>query len=136
MKFLIIGLGSMGKRRVRNLQKLGYNDIIGYDTRQDRREETQKKYCIRTISDLHDGFTKKPDLMIISTPPDLHLKYANIAIKKNINFFTEVNLLSQHVIAMKKRIRGKSLTALPSSTMRFHPMIIQTEKINSRWNYR
>jgi len=129
VKFLIIGLGSMGKRRVRNLQKLGYDDIIGYDTRKDRREETEKKYRIRTISDLSDGFAKKPDLMIISTPPDLHLKYANMAIKKNINFFTEVNLLSQHVVKMKKKVHDKSLIALPSSTMRFHPMVMKLKKL-------
>ena len=119
----------MGKRRIRNLQKLGYSNIIGYDTRQDRREETQKKYDIRTISNLSDGFVQKPDLMIISTPPDLHLKYVNIAIKKNINFFTEVNLLLQHVIKIQKKIHGKSLIALPSSTMRFHPLIIQLKKL-------
>ena len=29
--FLVIGLGSMGKRRIRNLKSLGYNNIIGFD---------------------------------------------------------------------------------------------------------
>lgn len=119
----------MGKRRIRNLQKLGFYDITGYDTRQDRREEAEKKYHIRTISVLGNGFTDKPDLMIISTPPDLHLKYVNIAIKNNIDFFTEVNLLSQHVVKIRKKINGKSLIALPSSTMRFHPMVIKLKKL-------
>ena len=36
MKFLVIGLGSMGKRRVRCLMSLGEKDIIGFDPRQDR----------------------------------------------------------------------------------------------------
>ena len=30
MKFFIIGLGSMGKRRIRNLKQLKQNDIIGF----------------------------------------------------------------------------------------------------------
>ena len=45
---LIIGLGSMGKRRVRNLQSLGIKNIVGFDIREDRREETEKKYQINT----------------------------------------------------------------------------------------
>ena len=31
MKFLIIGLGSMGKRRARNLLALNYSNVFGYD---------------------------------------------------------------------------------------------------------
>ena len=30
MKFLVIGLGSMGKRRIRCLKYLGYENIIGF----------------------------------------------------------------------------------------------------------
>ena len=43
MKFLVVGLGSMGKRRVRNLLSLGYDDILGYDLRKDRIDEARKK---------------------------------------------------------------------------------------------
>ena len=49
MNFLIIGLGSMGKRRVRNLQALGYRNIIGFDMREDRRKEAKEKYGIQTV---------------------------------------------------------------------------------------
>lgn len=36
MRFLVVGLGSMGKRRIRNLQELGFNKIVGFDIRKDR----------------------------------------------------------------------------------------------------
>ena len=52
MKFLIIGLGSMGKRRVRNLQALGFADIAGFDTRDDRCAEVKVKYKIPIYFDL------------------------------------------------------------------------------------
>ena len=42
LKIIVVGLGSMGKRRIRNLLKLGYCDIIGFDPRNDRRKETRK----------------------------------------------------------------------------------------------
>ena len=49
LKIIVIGLGSMGKRRIRNLLKLGYDDIIGFDPRDDRRKETRKKYKIDSV---------------------------------------------------------------------------------------
>ena len=39
MQVLVVGLGSMGKRRIRNLIKLGFKNIIGFDPRLDRRVE-------------------------------------------------------------------------------------------------
>ncbi len=54
MKILQIGLGSMGKRRIRNFQALGLKDIVGFDFRNDRRDEAEKKYKIKTI-DVLDG---------------------------------------------------------------------------------
>ena len=55
MKCLVIGLGSMGKRRIRCLKALGYTDITGYDTRQDRREETREKIFDPYFTTKKDG---------------------------------------------------------------------------------
>ena len=44
----MVGLGSMGKRRIRNLQFLKNDDIIGFDLREDRCSEASKKYKIKT----------------------------------------------------------------------------------------
>ena len=123
MKILIVGLGSMGKRRIRNLLKLGYKNIVGFDIRADRRKEVNKKYHISTYIDIYTALREKPDAMIISTPPDLHRKYAEIAIKKNINFFMELNHSSKDVKAIIERMKGKTLVAAPSCTMRFHPIV-------------
>ena len=119
----------MGKRRIRNLLKLGYRDIIGFDTRADRRNEASKNYGIKTISNIGAMLVLKPDVLVISTPPDLHLKYANIAIKNNINFFTELNLLSKDVKKIVENMYGRSIIGLPSSTMRFHPMVIKLKEL-------
>ena len=52
---LIIGLGSMGKRRIRCLKALGINSIWGYDTREDRKREAKEKYQIQIIDDPFDA---------------------------------------------------------------------------------
>jgi len=75
VKFLVIGLGSMGKRRIRCLKNLGYNDIVGIDPREDRMKEVVKKYGIEVHKKLSDVSLGKIDVMVISTPPDMHLEY-------------------------------------------------------------
>ena len=119
----------MGKRRIRNLLKLGYSDIIGFDVRTERRNEVLRKYGINTVSNPNDAVKKMPQAMIISTPPDHHLKYANIAIKKKVNFFTELNLFSKDVKQIIKKTRGKSIIAAPSCTMMFHPVVKKLKEV-------
>jgi len=120
----------MGKRRIRNLLKLGYKEITGFDTRKDRREEVEKLYNVRTFSTITEALKGKPDCMIISTPPDLHFKYSNIAIKHNIHFFTEVNLSSKDLIQIIKKLKRKSIVGAPSCTMLYHPIIKKLKKLN------
>ena len=119
----------MGKRRVRNLQKLGYSDILGYDTQKIRRDESSKKYNIKTFENIDNALKQNIKAIIISTPPDLHLKYALLAIKNNIDFFMELNHSSAHVKQIIDKIKGKKIIAAPSCTMRYHPMVRELEKL-------
>ena len=105
LRVLQVGLGFMGKRRIRNLQELGVKDIIGFDPKEERRKEAQKLYHIQTVADISEGLEKNPNCMIISTPPDLHYKYSKIAIKKNIHFFTEVNLSSSDICKIIQELK-------------------------------
>ena len=118
----------MGKRRVRNLLKLGYKNIIGFDPRLDRRKETVSKYKISTVSTINEGLKHKPNVMIISTPPDLHYVYSQIAIKKNIHFFTEVNLSSSDIKKIIQKLKHKSIVAVPSCTTLYNPVIKELRK--------
>jgi len=89
LKFLIVGLGSMGKRRIRNLHFNGERRIIGYDIRHKRMAEARAKYGIEIISDLKKLAEKDFDVMIISTPPDQHGDYIRMALKLKKHFFVE-----------------------------------------------
>jgi len=119
----------MGKRRIRNLLKLGFKDIIGFDATTSRRTETGKKFHILIESSIKDALKHNPNVMIISTPPDKHLSYVKIAIKHNIDFFTEVNLISEHVKKIIQLTQKTSLICSPSFTMHFHPLIKELKKL-------
>ena len=122
-KILIVGLGSMGKRRIRNLQKLGYRQLIGFDLRDDRIIETKKKYKIKCFNNFQNALTEKPNMMLICTPPNLHKEYAKKAIQKNIHVFLELNLVHDHVKSILKFSEKSSSVICCSNTMRFHPIV-------------
>jgi len=129
MKFLIVGLGSMGKRRVRNLQYLKGGEIIGFDLREDRRKEAEDKYKIQTFEDFDEAMAENPDALIISTPPDFHMKYAIIAAKTNKHFFTEASVVDEGMEELISLIKDKKIVAAPSCTMRFHPAMKKIKEL-------
>ena len=129
VKLLIVGLGSMGKRRIRNLQYLKAGEIIGFDVREDRRKEAEEKHGMKTF----DGFSKamrdQPDALIISTPPDLHVKYAMEAAKNNKHFFMEASVVDWGMNELIAECQKRDIVAAPSCTMRFHPSVKKIKEI-------
>lgn len=123
MKFLQVGLGSMGKRRIRCLKALGENNIVGFDIREDRRKEVEKEYGVKAFSDFEKALEFMPDAGIISTPPDLHTKYALELAKKGISFFTEASVLNDDLKELSEVVKKNKILGAPSCTLRFHPLI-------------
>ena len=123
MKFLVIGLGSMGKRRVRNLQALGVEYVAGFDVRKDRRLETKTKYGISVFDDIETAIAEAhPDACAICTPPDLHMHYAFLVQARNMDCFIEASVVEkEEILRLDQLIRGGSTLALPSCTMLFYP---------------
>ena len=123
-KVLIIGLGSMGKRRIRNLQALGFSQIYGFDTREDRRKESASKYGITVFASFEEAIeVNKYEAFIISVPPDLHHIYMNKAIELSIPFFVEASVVDTNYSEIIKKADQKKVLAAPSLTLFFHPAI-------------
>lgn len=129
MKFLVIGLGSMGKRRIRNLQYLEAGEILGFDLREDRRKEAKDKYKIITFGDFEEAMAENPDALVICTPPDLHMEYATIAAQKNKHFFTEASVVDEGINKLMVLCKDKKIVAAPSCTMRFRPSIRKIKEL-------
>ena len=121
MKVLQIGLGSMGKRRVRNMQTLGFKDIIGFDFREDRRKEAHEKYGIATVKELTQELLNGRDAYIISTPPDRHNEYMKLAVKHRKPAFVEASVISKGLLEIERQAKARQARIMPSCTLRFHP---------------
>lgn len=121
MKFLQIGLGSMGKRRIRNLlfHKIPEADIFGFDIDKKRCEEAEKLFKIKTLTDFEIASNQvNPDAYIISTPPNLHSKYFLDAAKKKKHFFVEVTTTDDGYRELPDFFDG-TFVAAPSCTYRY-----------------
>lgn len=123
MKFLQLGLGSMGKRRVRCLRALSAGEIVAFDTRRDRRAEAESLYGISTVASFEEGMAMEPDAVIISTPPDQHIEYCLAAIRSGKPFFVEetVMLDPEALNPVLTALEARPVVASPSCTMRYHP---------------
>ena len=91
----VIGLGSMGKRRIR-LIKSNFPDvnIIGIDNSEERCKEVEDLFNIKTLSNSDEFFQDNDcEAVFISTPPLTHSKIINDALNNNLSVFTEINLV-------------------------------------------
>lgn len=123
MRFLIVGLGSMGKRRIRNLRAIGILDVAGFDPREDRREEASQKYGIAVFDNYETAVSNfQPTVLVISTPPALHMDYAIPAVAKGLHCFIEASVVEEDRILELDRITNDGpLIVAPSCTMAYYP---------------
>lgn len=106
MRIVIIGLGSMGKRRMRLLHQIAVNEqlnmeLFGTDGRADRRKEaedqaTELGFGIKTYESLADmiASNKEVDAAVISTSPLSHASIIKDCLGYGLNVFTELNLVT------------------------------------------
>lgn len=109
MDILVIGLGSMGKRRIRLLKRFNcVNNIIGVDSRIDRRAEISTTEKCQVFADLDQAIQKNPavECAFICTSPLSHSALITQALEYNLNVFSEINLISEgyeHNIELSKQ---------------------------------
>lgn len=127
---LVIGLGSMGKRRIRNLIALGHKAIYGFDVNSARCAEVAEKYGIETFESFEEAvnFTKA-NTFIISVPPDLHHIYMKYAAERNISSFVEASVVDYGFDEIIKSASKHGTLIAPSSTLYFHPAIRKIKEI-------
>ena len=92
MKFLVVGGGSMGKRRIRCLQAhyVRNENIRLIDTRDDRRAESKEKYGVDSFERFQQGMDWAPDVVIVPVPTRLHLKYSLCAARAGQQSWCEI----------------------------------------------
>ena len=91
MEILIVGAGSIGRRHISNLNKLGYEDIDVVDISDGNLDYARNNFRIKeTFTDLNVALNSKVyDLAFILTPPIYHIVMALELARKGVNLFIE-----------------------------------------------
>lgn len=121
----VIGLGSMGKRRIR-LIKSNFPEvnIVGIDNSDERCKEVEDLFDIKTFNDSEEFFKDNDcEAVFISTPPLTHSKIINDALKADLNVFTEINLVKDLYDENIELANEKNLTLFLSSTQLYRKEI-------------
>ena len=118
MKVLIVGMGSMGKRRARLLKGMMPDvQLFGVDASLQRCEEAQA-LGICMFSDLHAALAQENyDAALVCTAPLTHAGIIDVLLDADLNVFTELNLVSDGYEALMKKAADKNLVLFLSSTM-------------------
>ncbi len=117
MKIIVIGLGSMGKRRLRLLSELKDVELFGIDSQESRREEVKAKFgisCFRSIAEAVE--TEKIEAAVISTSPLSHAAIIKECLTHNLHVFTEINLVQDGYEENMTLAKEKNLVLFLSST--------------------
>jgi predicted dehydrogenase len=130
MKALVVGLGSMGKRRIRCLKALHVENIVGVELNIIRAKEVELEYSIPTYQTIDSALIDhKFDFAIISVPPKQHTDVMLVCCKLKIPFFVEASVVEGELNKVLLEIEKSNLIAAPSCTMFFHPAIKEISSI-------
>lgn len=117
MKIIVIGLGSMGKRRIRLLSEHKDIELLGIDIQKSRCNEVKEKFGIKCYDNITEAVeSEHPDAAVISTSPLSHAAIIKECLQGNLHVFTEINLVSDGYEENMKLAKEKGLTLFLSST--------------------
>lgn len=130
MKVIVIGLGSMGKRRIRLIKQYDKNiEIIGVDTNSLRCKEVKETFEIETFEGLQQAQILHPDCAFVTTSPVTHASIIKSCLENDMHVFTELNLVSDEYEENQKLAQDRGRVLFLSSTMLYRR---ETEYIANR----
>ena len=118
MRAIIVGLGSMGKRRLRLLKRIDDSiEIVGVDSNETRIKQVEQELkitCKKSISEaLNEGTV---ECAFVCTSPLSHREIILELLENNLNVFTEINLVSDGYEELLRLAHEKNKVLFLSST--------------------
>ena len=124
MKFLIVGLGSIGRRHFSNLFSLGKKDLLLYRTHKATLPDIDFG-DIPCFSDLDAALALKPDGVIVANPTALHLEVAMAAARAGAALLIE-KPVSDRLAGLgdlQSALAQSGKPAMVGFHFRFHPVL-------------
>ena len=91
----VIGLGSMGRRRIRLLLENEGVTVVGIDTNPDRQAAAQAQFGIKTFGSIPAAAAVvRGDCAFVCTSPLSHAAIIHTCLSNDLHVFTEINLVA------------------------------------------
>ncbi len=131
MKFLIAGLGSIGRRHLSNLIALGEKDIVLLRTRKGTLPDDELAgYPVET--DLSEALEKhKPDAVIVANPTSMHLDVAIPAAEAGCHILLEkpISHSLERLDILQKAAEEGGSRILVGFQFRYHPALNKAREL-------
>ncbi len=130
MKFLIAGLGSIGRRHFRNLRSLGQDDILLYRTgKATLPDDELAGFPVET--NLEAALAHRPEAVIVSNPTALHLDVAIPAAEAGCALLLEkpISHSIDGVDRLKAAVDRTGALVLVGFQFRYHPGLRAAKKL-------
>ncbi len=126
MKIMIAGVGSIGRRHLKNLLALGETDLVLYRTRQSTLPDDEfSSFPVET--DLAAALAHDPQAVIISNPTALHLDVAIPSAQRGCHLLIEkpISHTPARLDELNDALSNGGGRALVGYHFRFHPALRQ-----------
>ena len=130
MKYLFVGLGSIGQRHLTNLRKFTQDQILAVRTNLKNREEFDKKYNLKSFTNIDDALKEKPDVTFITNPSSLHIPIAQKAAESGSHLFIE-KPISHNLEGVEKlfsTLKENNKQLFVAFNYRFHPNLMKIKE--------
>lgn len=138
MNVIVIGLGSMGKRRIRLiLEMYPETTIYGVDERNDRRKEAEDLFGIKSLESV-EAMDREIDCAFVCTSPLSHAAVIRECLTRKWHTFTELNLVADGYDENMELAKKNGCHLFLSSTFLYREEVryIQAQiKKGENWNY-
>jgi predicted dehydrogenase len=131
MKLLVVGMGSIGQRHVRNLRELRDIEILVYRRRRRPLPENLRGDWLREFDDLDAALDEGPVAALICAPPTLQVESASRAVEAGCHLFIEKPISDRldGLEALVGDVERRSLVTLVGYNLRFHPQLLRIHQL-------
>lgn len=118
MTIIVIGLGSMGRRRIRLMKAMKFPiEIIGIDSKPERCEAVKNQFSLKCYESFEKAIEQELiDCAFICTSPLAHAELIHLCLLHGLHVFTEINLVSDGYDENIALAQKRGLTLFMSST--------------------
>lgn len=127
-KFLIVSLGSIGKRHLKNLKEIdpGFSVAIWHLT-----ANTKSESRIEQLNTIEDVVRYQPDAAIIASPASTHLAIATSLVRLGIPVFIEkpMSISTAGISDLITEADANNVPLMIGYNLRFMPSLIETKRL-------